>query len=177
MTPNQEQQFRDVSDTRAHSPLAGGPRFLCPECGGNKPLLGRKKRAQSGFRCADCAEKRGKPLNLTRPEPTEADVLSAIKTLLRTHPRVAWFERMNSGAGRLQYANSKTSQFMRFGFPGCPDIIGQLKCGRALYVEVKRPSGRVGPEQAAFIEMAARHGAVALVARSVDDVVRALEGT
>ncbi len=104
-------------------------------------------------------------------------MLGAIRALLRVHPRVAWFERMNSGAGRLAYGDGRTSQFMRFGFAGCPDIIGMLKGGRALYIEVKRPSGTVRPEQAAFIDLAARHGAAALVARSVDDVVRALEGT
>jgi VRR-NUC domain len=176
MTPSQMENFREISETRARSPLSGGPRFLCPECKDSKPLLGRKARAQGGFRCGDCAEKRGPTLKLTRPEPSEADVLDAIRHLLRAHPDVAWFERMNSGAGRLSYANNKTSQFMRFGFPGCPDIIGQLKGGRALYIEVKRPSGRVSPEQAEFIAMAARHGAVALVARSVADVVEALNG-
>ena len=112
---------------------------------------------------------------LTRPEPTEAAVLNAVLRALRIHPAVAWHARMNTGAGKLQYPDGKTSQFIRFGFPGAPDIIGQLIDGRALYIEVKRPSGRVAPEQKEFLEKAAKHHAVAFVARSVADVFCALE--
>lgn len=51
-----------------------------------------------------------------------------------------------------------------------------LKGGRALYVEVKRPSGKTTPEQAAFLQSAAKDGALAFVARSADDVYLALGG-
>jgi hypothetical protein len=117
-----------------------------------------------------------KPLKLTRPEPTEAEVLASIIVYLTAQQRlgrVVWFSRMNTGAGKLQYGNG-TSQFMRFGFKGCPDILGQLPCGRLLAVEVKRPSGRVSEDQASFISKAANSGAVAFVARSVDDVARVM---
>lgn len=118
---------------------------------------------------------RGKPLKLTRPEPKEADVLSSILRALRIHPAVVWAHRMNSGAGKLQVGKGH-SQFIRFGFPGCPDVIGQLVTGHALLIEVKRPSGRVDPKQAAFIETARVNGAVAFVARSVADVWQVLDG-
>jgi hypothetical protein len=107
---------------------------------------------------------------LTRPEPREADVLASVQQALRVHPLVAWHARMNAGAGKLTYANGQTSQFMRFGFKGMPDILGQLKDGRLLAIECKRPSGRVRPEQQAFLDKAASNGAVAILARSVDDV-------
>ena len=117
-----------------------------------------------------------KPLKLTRPEPSEAAILDAVKRALALHPAVAWFERMNSGAGFLWRPGSAKSQFMRFGFPGCPDILGQLVDGRLLAIEVKKPSGTVSKEQAAFLQQATKHGALALVARSVDEVLAALNG-
>ncbi|GHU20025.1 hypothetical protein FACS189475_08250 [Betaproteobacteria bacterium] len=107
---------------------------------------------------------------LTRPEPREADIQSAILQALNVHPSVAWAERMNSGAGRLMYPGGKASRFIRFGFPGMPDIMGQLKDGRLLAIEVKRPSGRVSDEQQAFIQRAAENGALAFVARDAGTV-------
>ena len=117
-----------------------------------------------------------KPLKLTRPEPTEAAVLDAVRRALALHPAVVWFERMNSGAGFLWRPGGVKSQFMRFGFPGCPDILGQLVDGRLLAIEVKSPSGTVSKDQAAFLQQATKHGALALVARSVDEVLAALQG-
>lgn len=108
------------------------------------------------------------------PEPTETEVLSAVLQALRYHQSVAWCQRMNSGAGKLTYPDGKQSRFLRFGFPGCPDIIGQLKDGRFLAVEVKRPSGDVSPDQAAFLEMVRKNGGVGFVARRVEDVWVAL---
>jgi hypothetical protein len=113
-------------------------------------------------------------LHLTRPEPREADVLSAILRALDVHPAVVWHARMNTGSGQLTRANG-VSQWIRFGFTGCPDILGQLSDGRLLAVEVKSPSGRVSPDQQAFLNKARKNGAVALVARSVKDVWEALD--
>lgn len=54
-----EYDYRQCSNDMARSPLAGGPRFLCPECKTSQPLMGRKSRGHKcGFRCASCAEKR-----------------------------------------------------------------------------------------------------------------------
>jgi hypothetical protein len=111
---------------------------------------------------------------LKRPEPTESAVLSAILRALRIHPAVVWHARMNTGAGQLLRLNG-ASQFIRFGFKGQPDILGQLRDGRLLAIEVKRPSGVVSPEQQAFLSRASENGAVAFVARSVADVWAALD--
>lgn len=116
---------------------------------------------------------KAKPLRLTRPEPSESAVLAAVRRALRVHARVAWFERMNSGAHVAGDGSSR--RFVRYGFKGCPDIIGQLTDGRALYIEVKKPSGRVSDEQKAFLARAARFNAVAFVARSVSDVFAVLD--
>ncbi len=114
-----------------------------------------------------------KPFRLKHPEPKEADVLSAVLQALALHPRVAWAQRMNSGAGRI-LRKGGVSQFMRFGFPGCPDVLGQLRDGRVLAVETKRPSGEPTREQKAFLDCVNANGGLALVARSADDVWKAL---
>lgn len=108
------------------------------------------------------------------PEPSEAmvlyDVLACLKRL-QSLGKVCWYARMNSGAGKLQYGTAKASQFIRFGFPGMPDVLGQMPGGRLLAIEVKRPSGVVTDDQAAFLEMATAGGALAFVARNIDDVL------
>jgi hypothetical protein len=60
----------------------------------------------------------------------EQGVLNAVMALLRAHPRVAWAARINSGAYK-----TPDGRFIRFGFPGCPDVIGQMKSGRILMIE------------------------------------------
>ena len=98
----------------------------------------------------------------------EAAVLAEVLKALNTHPAVAWCERMNSGAARMG------SRFVRFGFKGCPDVLGQLKDGRLLGVEVKAKTGRLRPEQTIFLERIRGAGGVAFVARDLRDVMREL---
>ena len=114
--------------------------------------------------------RRGGRFRLTRPEPSEAVVLSAVLKRLRLHPKVAWVERLNSGAGQIAFADGGKSQWMRFAWRGAPDLIGQLVDGRILCCEVKRPSGRLRPDQEAFLNTVRCQGGCAFVARSIDDV-------
>lgn len=63
------------------------------------------------------------------------------------------------------------------GLPrGFSDLFGHRPDGRAFYVEVKSETGRLRPEQKAFIEAMRARGAVAVVARDpaecVADVLR-----
>jgi hypothetical protein len=99
----------------------------------------------------------------------EAAALLEVLQALRTHSLVAWVERMNSGAARMG------ARFVRFGWPGCPDVLGQLKDGRLLGVEVKGPTGRLRPAQIIFLERIRAAGGVAFVARDCRDVLRELE--
>ena len=94
----------------------------------------------------------------------EAAALVEVLKALRTHPAVAWCERMNTGAAKVE------GRFIRFGFKGCPDVLGQLKDGRLLGVEVKAQAGRLRPEQALFLERIRCAGGVAFVARDCRDV-------
>ena len=98
----------------------------------------------------------------------EAAALVEVLKALNTHPAVAWCERMNSGAARIG------ARFVRFGFKGCPDVLGQLRDGRLLGVEVKAKTGRLRPEQAVFLERIRGAGGVAFVARDLRDVLREL---
>lgn len=61
----------------------------------------------------------------------EAAALVEVLKALNTHPAVSWAERMNSGAARIG------ARFVRFGFKGCPDVLGQLRDGLLLGVAVK----------------------------------------
>ena len=99
----------------------------------------------------------------TNSRPEAAALVEVLKAL-RTHPAVAWCERMNTGAAKVE------GRFIRFGFKGCPDVLGQLKDGRLLGVEVKAQAGRLRPEQALFLERIRCAGGVAFVARDCRDV-------
>ena len=95
----------------------------------------------------------------------EAAALVEVLKALNAHPAVSWCERMNSGAARMG------GRFVRFGFKGCPDVLGQLRDGRLLGVEVKGPTGRLRPEQSVFLERIRCAGGVAFVAWSCRDVL------
>ena len=112
----------------------------------------------------------GDAVTPVRAKPTlaEAGALVEVLKALRAHPAVAWVERMNSGAAKLG------RRFVRFGFPGCPDVLGQLHDGQLLPVEVKGPRGRMRLEQRVVLTRVADAGGVAFVARSLRDVVAAL---
>jgi hypothetical protein len=115
-----------------------------------------------------------RPFRLTMWEPKETQVLNAVLHALKVHPKVGHAWRVNTAAGKLVHGEA-VSKYMEFGFTGCPDIHGYMKDGRALYCEVKRPSGKVTPEQEKFITDAKALGCVAFIARSVDDVFRELK--
>ncbi|MEF8701533.1 MAG: VRR-NUC domain-containing protein [Candidatus Accumulibacter sp. UW20] len=98
----------------------------------------------------------------------EAAALAEVLKTLKHHPLVAWAERQNSGVARMG------GRFVRFGWPGCSDVIGQLKDGRLLAVEVKAPKGKATEEQSQFLDMVRRFDGVAFLARDCRDVLREL---
>jgi len=108
-------------------------------------------------------------------EPTEAEILRAIIQLLQRHPRVAQCWRQNSGTfqernrdGSVRYIRANTQK-------GMSDIMGILKDGRTLAIEVKSRTGRMRPGQEEFLQTIRSAGGVAGVCRSVEDAVRLLE--
>lgn len=106
---------------------------------------------------------------LTRPEPKEAQVLKAVLRAFELHPDVAFAVRMNSGGTK-----TASGGWVNFGFKGCPDVWGMTKTGQLIVCEVKKPSGRLRPEQIQFLETVQKNGGIAFVARSSDDVFQEL---
>ena len=100
----------------------------------------------------------------TNDRPEAAALVEVLKAL-RHHPAIAWAERQNTGAAQVG------GRFVRFGWRGCSDVIGMLKDGRLLAVEVKAPSGKLRAEQAEFLSLVRRFGGVAFMARSCRDVL------
>jgi len=98
----------------------------------------------------------------------EAAALCEVLKALKAHPAVSWCERMNTGAARIG------ARFVRFGFTGCPDVLGQLRDGRLLGVECKAPKGKLRPEQAVLLERINGAGGVGFVAHDCRDVLREL---
>ncbi|MFZ4539365.1 VRR-NUC domain-containing protein [Propionivibrio sp.] len=99
----------------------------------------------------------------------EAAALIEVLRALRAHPAVSWAERMNSGAARIG------NRFVKFGFTGCPDVLGQLRDGRLLGVEVKAPKGQLRPEQRIMLERINGAGGLGFIARNCKDVFTALQ--
>lgn len=76
-----------------------------------------------------------------------------------------------NNVGRVKTADGR---IFDTGLPkGFSDLSGVRKSdGRAVYIEVKTPSGRVSPEQSNFIEQMQKYHALAGVARSVEDAIK-----
>ena len=79
-----------------------------------------------------------------------------------------------------QYLNLKGifhwKQFQTLGSKaGVSDIIGILPDGRFLAIEVKIPRGRVSPYQQEFLDQITKSNGIAIIARSVDDVIEVID--
>jgi len=89
---------------------------------------------------------------------TEADLTRSIRNLLRILGVYHW----KQWQGPMSQPK------------GVSDIIGIYK-GRMLAIEVKTRRGRVSEYQQRFIDAVKRHGGIAFIARSVEDVMDALD--
>jgi hypothetical protein len=113
-------------------------------------------------------EKRTAPVRST--EPLERDIQKAIRQLLRVHPMVAWHGRINRGAVQDAHGN-----YVAFNdIKGCSDLIGMLKTGHWLAIEVKRPGNVPTEDQQEFLDVVALNGGLAFWADSVDTVAKRL---
>jgi hypothetical protein len=92
--------------------------------------------------------------------------------ILRAFGTKRWMRlwRANAGVARIG------DRVVRFGVPGQADLTGILPGGRRLEIEVKSTDGRQTEEQRNYQRMIERMGGVYVLARSVDDVRRALAG-
>lgn len=117
-------------------------------------------------------------LRLRRQEPLEHTVQDAVLRYLALDRRVAWARRINTGAHTAESVNAAgrtVRRFVRYGFPGCADILGQMSDGRFLAVEVKAARGQLTEAQRDFLREVSAAGGVAILARSIEDVRAGLE--
>ncbi|MFQ5729319.1 MAG: VRR-NUC domain-containing protein [Waddliaceae bacterium] len=75
--------------------------------------------------------------------------------------------RMNSGA--TPYIENGKRRFVKFGFPGCPDIVVLLS-DRVGWIEVKTAKGKLSEAQKEFEALCRARMIPHLVARSTYDV-------
>lgn len=98
----------------------------------------------------------------------ESKVVHAILKSWGAHPRLRIW-RVNTGMAQLK------GQWVRFGVPGQADISGVVgPTGIRLEIECKAPKGRQSDEQKAWQAMIEKFGGLYVLARSVEDVDRAL---
>lgn len=99
---------------------------------------------------------------------TEADLMRLIQIAVSTKGHRVW--RNNVGV-----AWDKRGVPIRFGLQvGSADLIGLTSSGRFLSIEVKTSTGRISDEQLAWRDMVTDMGGIAIIARSVEDVVALL---
>ena len=62
---------------------------------------------------------------------------------------------------------------IKFGLPGASDILGIKWPGQFIAIEVKTGSGKQNPDQVAFQKMVESLGGVYVLARNIDDCIKA----
>lgn len=70
---------------------------------------------------------------------------------------------MNTGKLKID------SRYIKFGFPGFPDLFGFLANGRIFFCEVKTGTGKLSPKQRAFKRTALAFSCHYLECRSLKD--------
>lgn len=79
-----------------------------------------------------------------------------------------------ANVGKVKTADGR---FFDTGLPkGFCDLFGFKPNGQIFFIEVKNETGRIRPEQKNFMEVMASKGALAGVARSVEDALKIVNG-
>lgn len=99
----------------------------------------------------------------------ETALMNEIRTALSAHG--CYVERTNVGT---YYTVDGRPVFI--GIEGQSDLRGHTPDGRAFYIEVKTPTGMPTEKQRMFLIAMRSTGALAGVARSVDDAIKIIEG-
>ena len=106
---------------------------------------------------------------------TERDLINRIlrEVSLRWPTSVRLFR---NSVGMVHYGDTPFRRTLRYGLaPGSADLIGIGPGGQFISIEVKTGKQQLAPRQRAWLDMVRNQGGVALVARSVEDVITALE--
>ena len=94
---------------------------------------------------------------------------SLIQNQVRVGLSKAGHTVFRANVGKVRTADGR---YFDTGLPkGFPDLFGFRPDGRIFFIEVKKETGKVRPEQKIFIENIRKRGALAGVARSVADAM------
>ena len=108
-------------------------------------------------------------LKLQKQEPKESEIQSAVCEYLQLRRHFFWRNntmgvQRTSLDGRMFWTNNK------YSMKGIADIIVLTDGGYAVFIEVKRPSGRQSPEQKEFQRKCEEIGCEYYVIKSVDQL-------
>lgn len=109
---------------------------------------------------------------MKKPRTPESAVLRACLSYLAVRGIRAW--RNNSGLAMFAGKSGKPRP-VRFGKQGQADILGYMPDGRFVAVECKASDGKATPDQEEFLADVRRAGGVAILARSLDELIAGLE--
>lgn len=104
-------------------------------------------------------------------QPTEHEIQTAILDYLHSKAIFCW--RNNSGAVFSEYKGRK--RMIKYGLKGSADILGILKNGRFLAIEVKNEKGKLSEEQGHFLAMIKHNGGIGFVAKNLDNVLKKIK--
>ena len=99
----------------------------------------------------------------------ESDIQSAIICALAEHPLVAWVYVTSAGSVRVR------GGYVKVGIKGMPEIMGQMRSGKLLGIEVKKPKEKPKPEQFEFLHMIAKNGGISGWCSSVEGAIEIIE--
>ncbi len=100
----------------------------------------------------------------------EASLVKACVDYLTLQGHIAW--RNNSGAIFLR--DKGKCRVVRLGQPGSPDVVACLKGGYFLAIECKSKKGKLSHSQKDFLDKISSKGGIALVIRSIDELIQYL---
>jgi len=92
----------------------------------------------------------------------ERTIQDACLEFLGFHPMVAWVHTTTSGTMK------RRGSWIKVGYPGMGDIIGQLRDGRILSVECKTLGKKPDKNQYDFMDMVNRNNGLALWCDSIE---------
>lgn len=105
---------------------------------------------------------------------SETDLVRAIVIYLRVQGIFCW--RQNTGAARYGGSKGKKPRFVRYGEPGISDVLGMMKDGRFLAIEVKLPGNEEPSDnQKEFMAKVRASKGITFVATCIEDVRDKLE--
>jgi len=106
-------------------------------------------------------------------KPTEAEIVHSVIAYLQIQGHYVW--RNNTGMFRHNYttkAGINKQSIIRAGMKGSADILGIAKDGKFIAVECKVPGNKPTILQEEFLREIRERGGYAIVATSIDDVIK-----